>query len=78
MIAPGIERMDTVKTANGYEMKSIWSRNEDVYKRQAKTQLTMRGPHSTITTHPMAAARVANLVSIMLLWSFQPKKFSGN
>ena len=28
MIAPGIERMDTVKTANGYEMKSIWSRND--------------------------------------------------
>ena len=26
--APGIERMDTVKTANGYEMKSIWSRND--------------------------------------------------
>ena len=28
MIAPGIERVDTVKTANGYEMKSIWSRND--------------------------------------------------
>ena len=28
MIAPGIERMDTVKTANGYEMKSVWSRND--------------------------------------------------
>lgn len=28
MIAPGIERMDTVKTANGYEMKDIWSRND--------------------------------------------------
>ena len=28
MIAPGIERVDTVKTANGYEMKSIWCRND--------------------------------------------------
>ena len=28
MIAPGIERVDTVKTANGYEMKSVWSRND--------------------------------------------------
>ena len=28
MIAPGIERVDTVKTTNGYEMKSIWSRND--------------------------------------------------
>jgi len=28
MIAPGVERVDTVKTANGYEMKSIWSRND--------------------------------------------------
>ena len=28
MIAPGIERVDTVKTVNGYEMKSIWSRND--------------------------------------------------
>ena len=28
MIAPGIERMDTVKTANGYEMKSVWCRND--------------------------------------------------
>ena len=28
MIAPGIERVDTVKTANGYEMKSVWCRND--------------------------------------------------
>lgn len=28
MIAPGIERIDTVKTKNGYEMKSIWCRND--------------------------------------------------
>lgn len=28
MIAPGIERVDTVKTDSGYEMKSIWSRND--------------------------------------------------
>ena len=28
MIAPGIERVDTVKTADGYEMKSIWCRND--------------------------------------------------
>ena len=28
MIAPGIERMDTVETAVGYEMKSVWSRND--------------------------------------------------
>ena len=28
MIAPGVERVDTVKTANGYEMKSIWCRND--------------------------------------------------
>ena len=27
MIAPGVERVDTVKTDSGYEMKSIWSRN---------------------------------------------------
>ena len=37
MIAPGIERVDTVKTANGYEMKSVWCRNDlDVYKRQSR------------------------------------------
>ena len=28
MIAPGVERVDTVKTDNGYEMKSIWTRND--------------------------------------------------
>ena len=28
MIAPGVERVDTLKTADGYEMKSIWSRND--------------------------------------------------
>ena len=28
MIAPGIERVDTVKTDNGYEMKSIWCRSD--------------------------------------------------
>ena len=28
MIAPGIERVDTIKTDSGYEMKSIWSRND--------------------------------------------------
>ena len=28
MIAPGIERVDTVKTADGYEMKSIWCRDD--------------------------------------------------
>ena len=28
MIAPGAERVDTVKTDSGYEMKSIWSRND--------------------------------------------------
>ena len=28
MIAPGVERVDTVKTDSGYEMKSIWSRND--------------------------------------------------
>ena len=28
MIAPGVERVDTVKTADGYEMKSIWCRND--------------------------------------------------
>ena len=28
MIAPGVERVDTVKTKNGYEMKSIWCRND--------------------------------------------------
>ena len=28
MIAPGVERVDTVKTANGYEMKSVWCRND--------------------------------------------------
>ena len=27
MIAPGIERVDTVKTEDGYEMKSIWCRS---------------------------------------------------
>ena len=28
MIAPGIERVDTVKTEDGYEMKSIWCRSD--------------------------------------------------
>ena len=28
MIAPGVERIDTIKTKNGYEMKSIWCRND--------------------------------------------------
>ena len=28
MIAPGVERVDTIKTENGYEMKSVWSRND--------------------------------------------------
>ena len=28
MIAPGIERVDTVKTKDGYEMKSIWCRSD--------------------------------------------------
>ena len=28
MIAPGVQRVDTIKTENGYEMKSIWSRND--------------------------------------------------
>ena len=28
MIAPGVERVDTVKTDSGYEMKSIWCRND--------------------------------------------------
>ena len=28
MIAPSVERVDTVKTADGYEMKSIWCRND--------------------------------------------------
>ena len=28
MIAPGIERVDTVKTEDGYEMKSIWCRDD--------------------------------------------------
>ena len=28
MIAPGVERVDTVKTDSGYEMRSIWSRND--------------------------------------------------
>ena len=27
-IMPGVERVDTVKTENGYEMKSIWCRND--------------------------------------------------
>ena len=27
-IAPGVERVDTVKTDSGYEMKSIWTRND--------------------------------------------------
>lgn len=28
MILPGVERVDTVKTDNGYEMKSIWCRSD--------------------------------------------------
>ena len=28
MIAPGVERVDTVKTDLGYEMKSVWCRND--------------------------------------------------
>lgn len=28
MIAPGVERVDTIKTENGYEMQSIWCRND--------------------------------------------------
>lgn len=28
MILPGVERVDTIKTQNGYEMKSIWCRND--------------------------------------------------
>ena len=28
MIAPGVERVDTIRTENGYEMKSVWSRND--------------------------------------------------
>ena len=28
MIAPGVERVDTIKTENGYEMKSVWSRDD--------------------------------------------------
>ena len=28
MIAPGVERVDTVKTDSGYEMKSIWCRSD--------------------------------------------------
>ena len=28
MIAPGVERVDTIKNENGYEMKSVWSRND--------------------------------------------------
>lgn len=28
MIAPGVERIDTIKTENGYEMQSIWCRND--------------------------------------------------
>lgn len=28
MIAPGVERIDTLKTENGYEMQSIWCRND--------------------------------------------------
>ena len=28
MIGPGVERVDTVKTDSGYEMKSIWTRND--------------------------------------------------
>ncbi|MDB6459875.1 MULTISPECIES: hypothetical protein [Blautia] len=28
MIAPGVERVDTIKTEDGYEMKSIWCRSD--------------------------------------------------
>ncbi len=28
MIMPGVERVDTVKTENGYEMKSVWCRSD--------------------------------------------------
>ena len=28
MIAPGVERVDTLKTDSGYEMKSVWCRND--------------------------------------------------
>ena len=28
MILPGVERVDTIKTDNGYEMRSIWCRND--------------------------------------------------
>lgn len=28
MIAPGVERIDTVRLENGYEMKSVWCRND--------------------------------------------------
>lgn len=28
MIAPGVERIDTIKTENGYKMQSIWCRND--------------------------------------------------
>lgn len=28
MIAPGVERIDTVRTENGYKMKSVWCRND--------------------------------------------------
>ena len=28
MIAPGVERVDTIKTDSGYEMKSVWRRND--------------------------------------------------
>lgn len=28
MIMPGVERVDTIKTADGYEMKSIWCRDD--------------------------------------------------
>ena len=28
MIAPGVERVDTIKTDSGFEMKSVWCRND--------------------------------------------------
>ena len=28
MVVPGVERVDTIKTKDGYEMKSIWCRND--------------------------------------------------
>ena len=28
MITPGVERVDTIKTEDGYEMKSIWCRSQ--------------------------------------------------